>query len=73
MQGVNGREWIGPATMTYFMKMLVEDYSKNKELVDTFDWYILPVVNPDGYEYSHTQVSKFKVDELKFTPNERRS
>jgi len=23
-------------------------------LVAAFDWYILPNVNPDGYEYSHT-------------------
>ena len=26
-------------------------------LLDEFDWYILPVANPDGYEYSHTTVS----------------
>ena len=26
-------------------------------LVNEFDWYILPVVNPDGYHYSHTVVS----------------
>ena len=25
-------------------------------LVDMYDWYILPVVNPDGYEYTHTHV-----------------
>ena len=23
-------------------------------LLTTFDWYIVPVANPDGYEYSHT-------------------
>ena len=28
-----------------------------KHLVDTFDWYILPIVNPDGYEFTHTDVS----------------
>jgi carboxypeptidase A2 len=22
------------------------------EMVDSFDWYILPVTNPDGYEYT---------------------
>ena len=27
-------------------------------LVDHFDWYILPVVNPDGFQYTHTQVFK---------------
>ncbi|GFQ92013.1 carboxypeptidase A2 [Trichonephila clavata] len=36
---------------------LVSEYDNNpevKELVDSFDWYILPVVNPDGYVYSHS-------------------
>ncbi|KFM73828.1 Carboxypeptidase A2, partial [Stegodyphus mimosarum] len=35
---------------------LTNDYSSDeevKDLVDHFDWYILPVVNPDGYEFSH--------------------
>ena len=22
-----------------------------------YDWIIMPIVNPDGYEYSHTDVS----------------
>ena len=26
------------------------------ELVQRLDWFLLPVVNPDGYEYSHTRV-----------------
>ena len=25
-------------------------------LVDKFDWYFLPVANPDGYEFSHMYV-----------------
>ena len=28
-----------------------------RELVDKFDWYILPVFNPDGYEFTFTGVS----------------
>ena len=27
------------------------------ELVQKYDWYLLPLVNPDGYEYSRTNVS----------------
>lgn len=26
-------------------------------MVDKFDWYFVPVANPDGYEYSMTTVS----------------
>lgn len=53
--GIHAREWISPATVTYIASRLVRDYQTDeevKELVDAFDWYILPVVNPDGYEYS---------------------
>lgn len=28
-------------------------------MVDVFDWYFVPVANPDGYEYSMTAVSQF--------------
>ena len=27
------------------------------EMTEAFDWYILPSVNPDGYEYSRSEVS----------------
>jgi len=26
-------------------------------LVDQYNWYIMPVVNPDGYSFSFTDVS----------------
>ena len=28
------------------------------KMIDHYDWYILPVFNADGYEYSHTTVSR---------------
>jgi len=58
--GIHAREWIGPAFTTYFIQQLVDGYSSNnadiKPLLEKFDFYILPVVNPDGYEYTHTNV-----------------
>lgn len=27
-----------------------------KHLMEKYDWYFVPVVNPDGYEYSWTNV-----------------
>ena len=26
-------------------------------LVDQYDWYIMPIVNPDGYSFTFTDVS----------------
>lgn len=27
-----------------------------RQIANTHDWYIFPVVNPDGYVYTHTTV-----------------
>ncbi|XP_026675212.1 carboxypeptidase B-like [Ceratina calcarata] len=48
--GIHAREWISPATVTYIINHLVE----NSESLDA-DYYILPVANPDGYEYTFTR------------------
>ncbi|XP_041984629.1 carboxypeptidase B-like [Aricia agestis] len=51
--GIHGREWVAPAMALYLIERLVSDPSARSELAG-LDWYILPVVNPDGYEYSRT-------------------
>ncbi|XP_046653361.1 carboxypeptidase B-like [Daphnia pulicaria] len=52
--GVHAREWISPALATYIIHQLVEDPA-NEGLLLSADWYIMPVMNPDGYEYSHVK------------------
>lgn len=51
---MHAREWIGPAVATYIVNQLVEKNATYTKLLDTSDWMILPVSNPDGYEFSHT-------------------
>lgn len=51
---MHGREWIGTAVATYILSQLVERNSTYSKLLNHSDWMILPVANPDGYEYSHT-------------------
>ncbi|CAL1274668.1 unnamed protein product [Larinioides sclopetarius] len=54
--GAHAREQIGPATVLYIATELAcLCYKENEEiyeLLNSFDWYILPVLNPDGYEYA---------------------
>jgi hypothetical protein len=52
--GIHAREWAAPAVATYIIDQLVNNYAGNKALVDSYRWYIMPVHNPDGYEYTHT-------------------
>ena len=46
--GIHAREWISPATATYIIKELVENHKQNQYLIDAFDFFIIPVANPDG-------------------------
>ncbi|KAI1285167.1 Carboxypeptidase B [Halotydeus destructor] len=55
--GIHAREWVAVSSVLYIAQRLVNDYEDNPgvaRLVDHFDWYLLPVANPDGYEYTHT-------------------
>ncbi|KAG8183338.1 hypothetical protein JTE90_023987 [Oedothorax gibbosus] len=52
--GAHAREQIGPATVLYMAEMLAtlnNQCDQVSRLIAKFDWYILPVLNPDGYEY----------------------
>ncbi|KAI8608919.1 hypothetical protein BC830DRAFT_1233690 [Chytriomyces sp. MP71] len=46
--GIHAREWISPATVAYVTGQLVT----NTALLNAFTFYVLPVVNPDGYAYT---------------------
>lgn len=52
---IHAREWITSGSINYIINELTTKYSTNptyKSLVDQIDFYILPIVNPDGYEYT---------------------
>ena len=47
--GLNGREWISPAScLNYIQMMLASD------LACDIDYFIIPLANPDGYEFTWT-------------------
>ena len=58
--GIHAREWVSPTSGIYTINQLIQNHI-NASSGDPFhedvvacDWYIMPLLNPDGYEYSHT-------------------
>ncbi len=53
----HAREWIAPMTVMFAIDSLLRQYTKDPRIqavVDGVDFYFVPVVNPDGYEYTWT-------------------
>ncbi|XP_055349996.1 carboxypeptidase B-like [Paramacrobiotus metropolitanus] len=51
--GIHAREWISSATVTFMLNQVVTN-SSNRWMYENLNWYFLPMINPDGYEYTHT-------------------
>ncbi|KAI1653270.1 hypothetical protein F4813DRAFT_375262 [Daldinia decipiens] len=55
---VHAREWITSPVVEYITLQLVKGYNDGDNLtrsfLDKYDFYIIPIVNPDGFTYSQT-------------------
>ncbi|KAI8955753.1 hypothetical protein F4801DRAFT_174243 [Xylaria longipes] len=55
---VHAREWISTAVAEYLTYKLVTGYNAGdndtQSVLDKYDFYIIPVVNPDGFVYTQT-------------------
>jgi murein tripeptide amidase MpaA len=55
---VHAREWITSMTVEYITNELLTGYKSGdsdiKSILDNYDMYIFPIVNPDGFVYTQT-------------------
>jgi murein tripeptide amidase MpaA len=56
---MHAREWIGPPVAIYAINQLTEFFDQNSFLLDEVDFFIMPIVNPDGYLHTWNVVITF--------------
>ncbi|EPB72200.1 zinc carboxypeptidase [Ancylostoma ceylanicum] len=54
---IHAREWASSHTALYFINQLVSGYGKDDTIthyVNSLNFYVMPCLNPDGYEYTRS-------------------
>lgn len=56
--GIHAREWVSPSACIAFIDRFINEYRSNDPqvvaLLNRYEFHIIPLMNPDGYEFSHT-------------------
>jgi len=66
----HAREWLAGATNLNIVERLISGFGSDEfstRLLNSYDWYIVPVANPDGYVYTWTDDRFWRKNR---TPNE---
>ncbi|KAF3924390.1 hypothetical protein AA313_de0204254 [Arthrobotrys entomopaga] len=62
---VHAREWITSKVTEYFAHSLLSGTdATTKSMTDNYDYYIFPIVNPDGFAYSQTNNRMWRKNRL---------
>ncbi|KAJ8715139.1 hypothetical protein PYW08_005120 [Mythimna loreyi] len=62
----HAREWISTSVVTYIADHLARNFTNMSANFTNKDWYFVPVVNPDGYSYTHTTDRLWRKNRARF-------
>ncbi|XP_068618070.1 carboxypeptidase B-like [Battus philenor] len=62
---IHSREWISTAVVTYIANNIAKNFYYLPQSITNKDWYFVPVVNPDGYEFTHTNERMWRKNRAK--------
>ncbi|XP_047992677.1 carboxypeptidase B-like isoform X2 [Leguminivora glycinivorella] len=66
---IHPREWITAAVVTFIAENIVKAFNSLSTSMTNKDWHIVPVLNPDGYEYSHTKDRMWRKNRASYDGN----
>lgn len=66
--GAHSREWLSPAVCLQIINSLVND-ADSQPLLEQYEFYILPLINPDGYAYTWTKDRMWRKNRRRFANN----
>jgi len=67
---IHAREWITAASITYIIdELLVSRNPLVRDIAENVDWYIIPVLNVDGFVYSHEKDRLWRKSRLPSDPS----
>ncbi|XP_026321540.1 carboxypeptidase B-like [Hyposmocoma kahamanoa] len=49
---IHSREWISTSVVTFIAHLIAKNFERLPSYITNKDWYIVPVLNPDGYCYT---------------------
>ncbi|KAG6445099.1 carboxypeptidase B [Manduca sexta] len=63
---IHAREWISTSVVTYIADYIARNFDTLPPSFTNKDWYLAPVVNPDGYHYSHVGDRMWRKNRARF-------